>query len=95
MHLTIDFTEEEENALAARAEARGVPVETLVKSAVESMLQVPELPRKHPVSLAEFERAMDEIASLIPPGTPPLSDYAMSRESIYFDNDDGTPRKFL
>ena len=31
----------------------------------------------------EFDKRFDEIADLIDPSVPPLSDYAVSRESIY------------
>ena len=31
----------------------------------------------------EFDKRFDEIADLVDPSVPPLSDYAVSRESIY------------
>lgn len=36
----------------------------------------------------ELDRALEEAADLIPEGVPPLSDDAMSRESIYTREDD-------
>lgn len=47
----------------------------------------PILPPKQ-LSAEEIDRALDDAADLIPEGIPPLSDHAMSRESIYTREDD-------
>jgi hypothetical protein len=36
----------------------------------------------------EVDRGLEEAADLIPEGVPPLSDEAMSRESVYIPEDD-------
>jgi hypothetical protein len=62
---------------------------------VENLLNfegVEELPQKSADELSdeEFEalldQMLDETDHMIPPGTPPLSDYALSRESFYEDH---------
>ena len=59
---------------------------------VEGLLRIPDLAgleHKSPdqLSIEEFEALADELADevgkMIPPGTPPLSEYALSRESFY------------
>jgi len=66
-----------------------------VAPTVENLLSDPEvagLEQKSPneLSVEEFEaladQLVDEMDRMIAPGTPPLSDYALSRESIYEDH---------
>ncbi len=66
-----------------------------VAPAVEDLLSDPEVEgpeHKSPDELSneEFEALLDQLADegdrLIKPGTPPLSDYAFSRESFYEDH---------
>jgi hypothetical protein len=40
------------------------------------------------LSAEEINAALDEAADMIPGGTPPLSDEALSRESIYTREDE-------
>jgi hypothetical protein len=53
---------------------------------------VEEPSQKSPDELSneEFEALLDQLLDetdrMIPPGTPPLSDYALSRESFYEDH---------
>jgi hypothetical protein len=63
--------------------------------AVEDLLNfegVEELQQRSPEELSneEFEALADQLANeverMIAPGTPPLSDYALSRESFYEDH---------
>jgi len=39
-----------------------------------------------PSRLADIDAALDELARLLPPGTPPLSDEALTRAGIYEDH---------
>lgn len=66
-----------------------------VAPTVENLLSHPEIEepgQKSPDELSneEFESLLDQLADeadrLIKPGTPPLSDYAFSRESFYEDH---------
>ncbi len=76
-----------ESASRVLAEAFAPAVENLLKSH-----EIEELPQKSPDELSdeEFEALADQLADeterMIAPGTPPLSDYALSRESFYEDH---------
>jgi len=75
-----------ESARRVLAEAIAPTVENLLSDS-----EVVELERKSPAELSyeEFESLVDQMLEetdrMIKPGTPPLSDYALSRESIYED----------
>lgn len=58
------------------------------------MLHHAELPLKVTPQLSpeEFDKALEEIADMIPEGIPPLSDEALSRESIYTREDEWNRR---
>jgi len=76
-----------ESARRVLAEAFAPTVENLLNSQEDE-----ELLQKSPEELSdeEFEALADQLADeaskMIAPGTPPLSDYALSRESFYEDH---------
>jgi len=85
----VPLTSEEEAALIAQAKAQGVSVDSLVRKAVLELISPStSLQPAFPLTPEEFDKAFDEIADLIPKDTPPLSDAALSRESIYTREDD-------
>jgi hypothetical protein len=53
-----------------------------ISASPETSLPQPQL------TAEEFDRAFDEIADTIPEGIPPLSDEALSRDSIYTREDE-------
>jgi hypothetical protein len=86
----VSLTSEEETALVAQAKAQGVSLDSLLRKAVLQFISArPETSQLQPqLSAEEFDRAFDEIADMIPEGIPPLSDEAMSRDSIYTREDE-------
>jgi hypothetical protein len=83
MIVTLNFNPELEAWLFAQAQANGVTVEAYVRSVVESAL-LPAMRQAAPVE--ERAAAFEAWAAGHRP-TPPLSDYAVSRESFYEDRD--------
>lgn len=84
MTLTIELTEEQARALKARAEARGVTLEGLAKQVVESHLAHDESwAYLQQTDSEEWWRRFHAWAESHDRTTPPLSDYAVSRDSIY------------
>ena len=86
----VPLTSEEEAALIAQAKAQGVSVDSLVRKAVLQIISsgstlTPQ--PAFPLTAEEFDKTFDEIADLIPENVPPLSDAALSRESIYTRED--------
>lgn len=77
MTVTIDLGPEIEARLAALAAEQGVSLEQYVSRLIEG--QVPGQPPLSPAQRATFWR--DAANGL--PHTPPLSDDAISRESVY------------
>jgi hypothetical protein len=78
MTVTIELPPEIEASLMAKAEAQGLPLPEYVKN----------LLRKHSVVLSPEERAAAWVESVKGlPHTPPLSDEAISRETLYSDRD--------
>lgn len=85
------LTSEEEAALVARARAQGISVDILLRTAVLQIISGAaerEPQPQTPLSAEEVNAALDEAADMIPGGTPPLSDEALSRESIYTREDE-------
>jgi len=84
MTITLELPPEIEARLLAEAETSGIPVGELIKSYLQ------HAPYRGPRGISEpdVNLAFDEAADLIPEGIPPLSDEAMSRESIYMREDD-------
>ena len=85
MTVTLDLPPEVEATFAAQARARGIPIDTFL---LEYLIQ--HAPLIHPAQLSpdQWDQAFDELSSLIPDSVPPLSDEALSRESIYTREDD-------
>ena len=85
MTITLELPPELEARLVAEADANGVPVDELIRSYLH---RAPSVNIARRISEQDVNRAFDEAADMIPDGTPPLSDEAMSRESIYTREDD-------
>jgi hypothetical protein len=77
MTVTIDLRPEIEASLAAIAAQQGVTLPQYISSLVEQ--QVPAQPRLSPAEMAKEWR--DSVKDI--PYSPPLSDEAISRDSIY------------
>jgi hypothetical protein len=71
--------------LLAAGEERHLPVEEVVKAFLYNFRP---LPGRKGTLTEEIDRGFEEAANLIPEGVPPLSDKAISRESIYTLEDD-------
>lgn len=84
MTITLDLPPEVEARLLAEAQDKGVPVGEVVKA----YLIQHALPAKSQMSPEALDQVLDEIAGSIPKGIPPLSDEALSRESIYTREDE-------
>jgi hypothetical protein len=82
--MTVTLTAEEKAALERKAADLGVSVEALVRQAVLEVIG----PLTPPVSPGEFNRMFDEIAEMIPEGTPPIPDEALRRENFEYREDD-------
>ena len=83
MTVTLKFKPEVEAGLLAQAQARGMTVEEYILSMVEGAV-FPEKPK----TLSPEERAAAfEAWSANHRPTPPLSDYAVSREAMYKGRD--------
>lgn len=86
----VALTTEEQSALAAQAKAQGVSFDSLLRQAILQVIsaarEAPPPPRE--LSGEEIEGAFEELSDLIPEGVPPLSDRALSRESIYTREDE-------
>ena len=85
MTITLELPPELEARFLAEANAQGVPVVEVVKA---YLYHVAPEPSSKPVTAEEVDRGLDEAADLVPESIPPLSDQAMSRESIYTREDD-------
>lgn len=85
MTITLELPPDLEARFVAEAKAKGVPVGELVRAYLYRA--PPERSHKH-LTAEEVDGGLEEAADLIPEGIPPLSDEAMSRESIYTREDD-------
>jgi hypothetical protein len=83
MTITLEFPTEEAEILRRQAERVGKELSVYVHNTMASMI----VPQRPPLTNEEWERLADEAASIVPSNVPPLSDYAVSRESIYGDHD--------
>ncbi len=86
MTITVELPPEIEERFLARANALGISVGAYVQEYLTGSSQ-PGMERPR-LSVEEVNRLLDEAADLIPAGVPPLSDEAMSRESIYTREDE-------
>ena len=78
MTITIDLKPEVEASLAARAQAQGVSVAEYVRTLLEQLT-----PAGATMSAAQRINKLHEWADKFPQRAAPLSDEAISRESIY------------
>ncbi len=78
MSVTIDLPPDNEGNLAAQAAARGVALADHLRHLLEEQAGVPRAAPKTPEERVELWR---DVSGL--PDTKPLSDEAISRESIY------------
>jgi hypothetical protein len=83
--ITLELPPDLEARFVAEAKTKGVPVGEVVK---EYLYHAPLARSPKQLTAEEVDRALEEAADLIPEGIPPLSDEAMSRESIYTREDD-------
>jgi hypothetical protein len=81
------LTSDEQAALVAKAKAQGVSVNSLLRMAVLNII-APAPDSKPPISVEEFDKALEEIADMIPPGIPSLSDESLRRENMYTREDE-------
>jgi hypothetical protein len=79
MSVTIDLPPDLEANLAAQAAARGVPLAEHLRHVLEGQAGASKAARKTPEERARFWR--ESVKGV--PDTEPLSDEAISRESIY------------
>ena len=93
MNLTLPLTPAEESRLLAKARSEGTTPESLIRQAINPiLLAVSEDASADPVrsspklTAAEADKAFEELLDTLPP-MPSLSDRALSRESIYADDD--------
>jgi len=84
--MTVTLKPDLEEELAARAKAKGLTTEEFVNRELEKLVAreqaSPEL------SAEERARLLEEWIANHSVGGPPLSDYAVSRESIYKERED-------
>jgi hypothetical protein len=83
MTVRIELTPEVAANLAAQAEARGLALEEYLQRMVEERAGGDSLDPEYPKRL---KAALDRLAEM-GKDLPPLSDYALTRESIYQDHD--------
>ena len=83
----VNLTPAEEAALAARANADGVSIESLLHEAVLHLIATGEGERRSPLTADQWETELVEWFDSVP-DMPCLSDEAISRESIYTREDE-------
>lgn len=84
MTITVDLPPEIEERFIAQARIRGLSLDAYVRDFLASSAAFPPLPT---LSADELNGILDEAADLVP-NVAPLSDHAMSRESIYTREDE-------
>ena len=84
--MTVTLKPDLEEELAARAKAKGLTTEEFVNRVLERLVAQ----EKPAAELSAEERAgiLEEWTESHAVGGPPLSDYAVSRESIYKERED-------
>lgn len=86
MTVTLDLKPEVEAQLIAQAKAQGLSVEDYLVQDIERRIQMPDT--RTPKTPEERVRLWNEFLASHSVGGPPLSDYAVSRESIYTREDE-------
>ena len=89
----VNLTAELAKQLLAEAAARGVSVTELLEAVIESAPPPAsdELPEEHfqlRSTPEEWIKELHDWVNSLPQKAPPLSDYAVSRESIYAERED-------
>ena len=84
MTVTLELPPEVEASFVAQARAKGVPIDAFLQDYLIQHAPPVELLQ---MSTEEWERAFEEWADSFP-DVPPLSDEAVSRESIYTREDE-------
>jgi hypothetical protein len=85
MTINLELPPELEARFVAEAEARGIPISEVVKA---YLYRAPPIRSPKQLTAEEVDKGLEEAAGMIPVGVAPLSDEAMSRESIYTREDD-------
>ena len=85
MTLTLEISQDREAALKARADARGMTVEQWLIDLVEQIVPAASIAHLQKTDPKEWGRQFHEWAESHDRTKPPLSDEAISRESIYPD----------
>jgi predicted DNA-binding protein len=88
MTVTLQLKPEVEERIAAEAKARGLSVETYILEVLEKEATNGEASFASTATLEEWKRAFREWVNIKRPAHPPLSDEAISRESIYRERED-------
>lgn len=86
MTVTLDLKPEIEEELVARARAAGLSTEEFVNRELERLVLSAQ-PRSN-LTPEQRAAAFEELMGKLAVGGPPLSDYAVSRESIYTREDE-------
>lgn len=84
MTITVELPTEIEECFRAQARDRGLSLDAFVQECLARSAQKQLTPKLSP---DELNRVLDEAADLVP-NAPPLTDFAMSRESIYTREDE-------
>jgi hypothetical protein len=84
--MTVTLKPDLEEELTARAQAEGLSTEEFVNRVLEKLVAAQPQPSK--LSPQERARLWREFIEKHAVGGPPLSDYAVSRESIYTREDE-------
>jgi hypothetical protein len=85
--MTITLRPDLEEELAARAQAKGLSTEEFINRELELLVSASTHPMAK-LTPEERVRRWDEFVASHAVGGPPLSDYAVSRESIYTREDE-------
>ena len=88
MTITLNLTPETETRLIAQAAARGLSVEELLKATIDTLLAASEPAPTTVLSSQERAEKFVNWARSHSIKASPLSDEAISRESIYRDRED-------
>ena len=86
MTVTLELKREIEEQLVARARAEGLSTEEFVNRELERL--VASAPPRSKLTPEERVRLWNDFLASHSVGGPPLSDYAVSRESIYTREDE-------
>ncbi len=89
MTVTLELKPEIEERIRAKAAERGLAVEKFLETVIETdVSRGGERPFYETASPEEWEKALLEWVNTDRPQHPPLSDEAISRESIYRERED-------